>query len=174
LFGVGVALSGGGGFEDYVGSAMRDTTGVGTSWAVRGMIGTHSYIAGELAYIGSAQAIQRLGLTGRSTLFGNGAQLAVRVNATVHYAIQPFFYGGVAWRHYSLSTSNNFSDAADSTDTLEVPVGIGFATYAHGIMFDVRGEYRFCWANHAIVPDSNGGTPNLDRWAVVGSSGISF
>lgn len=175
MFGIGVGLSAGGGIDDYVGSTMRETTGIGGGWAARATFGTRSYIAGELAYIGSAQSIQRLGLTGRSTMYGNGAQAVLRVNATVAYAIQPFIYGGVAWRHYSLSTSTaNFSDVVDSTDTFEVPLGIGLATYAHGIMFDLRGEYRFCWADHAIVPDSSGGTPNLDRWAVISSAGVAF
>jgi hypothetical protein len=174
LLGLGFALTAGGGIDDYVGSTMRDTTGIGGGWTIRATFGTHSFIAGELSYIGSAQSVQRLGLAGRSTLYGNGAQAVVRVNATVAFSVQPFAYGGVAWRHYSLSTDENFSDVAGSTDAFEVPVGGGLATYAHGIVFDLRGEYRFCWANHAIVPDGNGGTPNLDRWAVISSAGYSF
>ncbi len=173
--GIGFGLVAGGGIDDFVGSTMRDTTGIGGGWTVRATFGTRSYIAGELAYIGSAQSINRLGLVGRSTLYGNGAQAVLRVNATDHLSIQPFAYGGVAWRHYSLSTSStNTSDVASSTDAFEVPLGGGIATYTHGIMFDLRAEYRFSWASHAIVPDSSGNSPLLDRWAVLSGAGVCF
>ena len=171
VLGVGIALTGGGGFDDFVSSAMRATTGVGFGWTVRGTIGTHSYIAGELSYIGSAQSIDRLGFTGRSTIYGNGAQAALRINGTVGNWVQPFVYGGVAWRHYSLDTSTNFSDVSDSTDTFEVPVGAGVAMYSHNIAFDLRGEYRFGWSNHSIVPEQS---DRLDRWAITSNGGIAF
>ncbi len=172
---LGVAIHLGGGLDDFAGSTMRDTTGVGFGWTARLLFGTHSILAGELAYIGSAQAVDRLGLTGRSTLYGNGAQADLRLNATTHFPLQPFLYGGVAWRHYSLSSgSTNLSDVADSTDTFEVPVGVGIATYVHEIVFEVRGEYRFSWADHAIVPDPSGNIPLLDRWALTSSAGIAF
>lgn len=173
--GIGVALNLGGGLDDFAGSTMRNTTGVGFGYTARALFGTHSFIAGEVAYIGSAQGVDRLGLSGRSTLWGNGAQADLRVNVTTGYFLQPYVYGGVAWRHYTLTTqSSNLSDVSDSTDTFEVPVGVGIATYVHEIVFEVRGEYRFAWADHAIVPDSSGGTPLLDRWAVISSAGIAF
>lgn len=175
VLGIGVAVSLGGGLDDFAGSTMRDTTGVGFGWTARALFGTRSIVAGELAYIGSAQGVDRLGLSGRSTLYGNGAQADLRLNVPTGIFLQPYVYGGVAWRHYTLTTGgSNLSDVADSTDTFEVPVGVGIATYVHEIVFEVRGEYRFSWADHAIVPDSGGGTPLLDRWAVTSSAGIAF
>jgi hypothetical protein len=173
--GIGMALALGGGLDDFTGDDMRNTTGVGFGWTARVLFGTHSIIAGELAYIGSAQGIDRFGLAGRSTLYGNGAQADVRLNTTTDYFLQPYLYGGVAWRHYSLSAgSPNTSDIADSTDTFEVPLGVGLATYVHEIVFEVRGEYRFSWADHAIVPGPNGNAPLLDRWGLSSSAGIAF
>ncbi len=172
---VGLGLSVGGGVEDFSGSTMRDTTGTGGSWTARLTFGTHSYIAGEAAYIGSAQSIQRLGLASNSELIGNGAQADLRINGTTNYPVQPFVYGGAAWRHYSLNTSGtNFSDVIDHADAFEVPLGVGVAGYVEGVMLEARGEYRFGWADHDIVTQANGGTPLMDRWGVTGNIGYSF
>ena len=172
---IGLGISVGGGVDDFVGDTMRGATGVGGDWTARLTIGTRSFIAGEFSYIGSAQSISRLGLSSNSELIGNGAQAALRINGTVDFPIQPFIYGGLAWRHYSLNNSGaNFSDVSNSNDTLEVPLGAGVGAYLSGLMLDVRGEYRFAWGNHTLVPDSNGGDSLLDRWAVTGNIGYSF
>jgi hypothetical protein len=170
---IGVGLSVGGGVDDFVGDIMRSTTGVGGSWTARLTIGTRSLVAGEVSYIGSAQSISALGLSNNSTLIGNGAQAVLRLNGTTDYPVQPFIYGGAAWRHYSLNTSNpNFSDVRDNSNALEVPVGIGLAGYYEGFMFDARGEYRFGWVDNNILGGS--GTPLMDRWGVTGNLGYSF
>jgi hypothetical protein len=175
LHDVGLGLSVGGGVEDFSGSTMRNTTGTGGSWTARLTFGTHEYIAGEASYIGSAQSINRLGLSGNSELIGNGAQAALRINGTTHYPVQPFLYGGAAWRHYNLNTSGtNFSDVVDHADAFEIPLGVGVAGYVSGVMLEARGEYRFGWADHDIVTQSNGGTPLMDRWGVTGNIGYSF
>jgi hypothetical protein len=172
---IGVGLAVGGGVEDFSGSTMRNTTSTGGSWTARLTFGTHQYIAGEASYIGSAQSINRLGLSGNSELIGNGAQAALRINGTINYPIQPFLYGGAAWRHYSLNTSGtNFSDVVSSSDAVEIPLGVGVAGYVGNLMLEARGEYRFGWVNHDIVTQSNGGTPLMDRWGVTGNIGYSF
>ncbi len=170
---VGVGLSIGGGVDDVSGSTLRNTTGTGGSWTARLTFGTHSYIAGEASYIGSAQSITALGLSTNSTLIGNGAQAALRLNGTIDYPVQPFVYGGAAWRHYSLSTSGtNFSDVSSSTDAFEIPVGIGVGGYIDQLMLDVRGEYRFAWVDHDLIAGT--GNPLMDRWGVTGNIGYEF
>src|SRR5690242_13986783 len=62
--GIGVAINLGGGLDDFAGSTMRDTTGVGFGWTARALFGTHSFLAGEVSYLGSAQGVDRLGLRG--------------------------------------------------------------------------------------------------------------
>lgn len=173
---VGLGLSIGGGVDDFASSALRDTTNTGGSWNARMTFGTHSYLAGEVSYIGSAQTINRLGLASNTELVGNGAQAALRLNGTTHYFLQPFIYGGAAWRHYSLNTSStNLSDVSSSNDAFEIPVGIGGAAYFEGLMLDVRGEYRFGWTDHSIIPEQSGGSnPQADRWGVTGNIGYSF
>jgi hypothetical protein len=172
---IGLAFAVGGGVDDFVGSTMRDVTGTGGSWTARGTLGTRSYIAGELSYIGSAQSISRLGLQNNTELIGNGAQAALRLNGTVNEPIQPFIFGGAAWRHYDLNNSGtNLSDVTSSVDVLEVPLGLGVASYIGQLMLDVRGEYRFAWGNQTLVPNSNGSSASLDRWGVTGNIGYAF
>lgn len=179
---LGVGLSIGGGVDDFVGDAFRGTTGTGGSWNVRATFGTRQYIAGEVSYIGSAQSIDAIGLDDDATLIGNGLQGAVRVNVLRNYYVQPFIYGGAAWRHYDLSNESfNTSDVADSDDVFEVPIGIGFAGYIGGFMADLRGEYRGAWGNDLIpafedLDSSSDDTifGEMDRWGVTASLGMEF
>ena len=86
------------------------------------------------------QAINALGLDSDALLVGNGVQGNLRINATTgDVPVQPFIYGGVAWRRYQLSnTSENTSDVIGEDDVLEVPLGIGVAYKIGGMMLDAR------------------------------------
>jgi len=171
----GFAISAGGGASQFVGTTMRDLTGTAGDWTVRLTLGTRSFIAGEVSYIGSAQSISALGLPTNSDLIGNGAQAVLRLNGTVDYGVQPFIYGGAAWRHYSLHENGpNLSDVANSTNALEVPLVVGIAGYWNGVMLDSRGEYRFGWTNNDIVTTANGNSPNMARWQATGNIGYEF
>ncbi|HTR52376.1 MAG TPA: hypothetical protein VMJ10_16800 [Kofleriaceae bacterium] len=171
---VGVALSVGGGVDDFAGS-MHNTTNIGGSWDARLTFGTRQYLAGEVSYIGSAQTYNTIA-DNHGTLTGNGAQAVLRLNATVDYPIQPFIYGGAAWRHYDLTTSTAaLADVATSADVLEVPAGGGIAAYFDQLVLDVRGEYRFAWGGSDIANGStNNGTGALSRWGVSGNIGYVF
>ena len=176
---VGFGLSVGGGVDDFVGDAFRSTTSIGGGWNVRATMGTRQYIAGEVSYIGSAQSIDALGLDNDATLVGNGVQGALRINVLKGLPVQPFVYGGAAWRHYDLTdVTINTSDVRDSDDVFEVPVGVGLSGYFYGFMADVRGEYRGSWDNDLIPTldnDDDGTIINaMDRWSVSGSLGVEF
>ena len=167
----GLAFSVGGGVDDFAKSDARRLTNMGGSWTARLTFGTRSYIAGEASYIGSAQNTENTNGFNSRTLYGNGAQGALRLNALTTYWAQPFAYGGAAWRHYSLSSGGN------NSDVLEIPVGIGFATYMQNLMLDVRGEYRFAVAesgNLPLVALNDVSSSQLDRWGVTGNLGYVF
>lgn len=176
---MGIGLSVGGGVDDFVGDAMRDTTSIGGGWNVRMTFGTHLPLAAEASYIGSAQSINALGLDNDAVLVGNGLQGALRLNVLSNFPVQPFLYGGAAWRHYDLTNTNfNTSDVRDSDDVFEVPVGVGIAGYISGFMADVRAEYRGAWGSDLIpnLRNSDEGTiiGEADRWGVNASIGASF
>src|SRR5262249_28943821 len=60
---IGYGLSAGGGVSDFASGAANDATGTAGDWNVRFTMGTHSYIAGEALYFGSAQSINAIGLS---------------------------------------------------------------------------------------------------------------
>ena len=176
---VGYGLSLGGGVSGFVSDAFRSETSVGGSWDVRLVAGTKQYLALEASYIGSAQSVNAIGLDDDAILVGNGLQAALRVNFLRNYYVQPFLYGGAAWRHYELSNVTiNVSDVTDSDDVFEVPVGVGLAGYISGFMADVRAEYRAAWGNDLIPAftglDDGAVVGSMDRWGVTGNIGMEF
>jgi hypothetical protein len=169
-----LALSVGGGVEDFAGSALRSSAEVGGSWNVRMTFGQHYWISGEASYIGSAQQMEETLGARRGNIVGNGAQAALRLNGTINYPVQPFIYGGVAWRHYSETNSGaiTFADVANTNDAFEVPLGAGLAAYFGSFMVDVRGEYRFGFGGNSN--DNLINSVNLDRWGTTGNFGFEF
>jgi hypothetical protein len=171
---VGVAVMIGGGVDDFARRGMRDTTSIGGSWDVRLIIGTRKYLAVEGSYIGSAQSIDALGLSSNARLIGNGAQAAIRLNATTDSVVQPFIYGGWAWRHYSLTNKRfNTSDVSNTDEVYELPAGVGIAGKFNGFIADVRGEYRWTWGED-LVPSLTGSPLKMDRWGVNANVGFEF
>lgn len=149
--GVGIAL--GGGLYGFTGDTLRDTTSAGGNWTARLTFGLRAPIALELAYIGSGQTIDALGIDNDAFLVSNGAQGALRFNLTPSREVTPFLYGGLAWRHYALvNTDTNTSAISDDDDVFEFPVGLGISTQAEGILIDLRGEFRYATAED-MVPD---------------------
>ena len=176
LSGIGIAVAAGGGAGGFTDATMSDTTDVGGDWDVRVTLGTRSPIAFEGSYIGSAQNITALGLDNDAVLIGNGMQGALRVNATLDLPVQPFAFGGVAWRRYDLSNANtNLSDVAGSDDVLEVPLGIGLAGRMGEFVLDARGEYRMS-SEEDLIPSQNrvGSNADMARWGVKGTVGVEF
>jgi hypothetical protein len=175
---IGYGISIGGGVDDFVGDDARATTKVGGGWDARLTIGTRQWLAGEVSYIGSAQAIDALGLDSSAVLVGNGVQGALRVNFARNEYVQPFIYGGGAWRRYDLTNESfNTSDVSSKDDVFEMPVGVGVAGYIAGFMADLRGEYRGVWGNDLIpAPRGNDSTivGPLDRWGITGNIGAEF
>jgi hypothetical protein len=170
----------GGGVTDFVSDAARNRTGVGGSWDVRAIFGTQSYVGLEAAYIGSAQSID-MGtdvFDNNATLVGNGAEALLRINATTTYPAQPFIFGGIGWRHYSISNNDtnisNLGLVDDTDDVGEVPVGIGLAGHIGGFTLDARGEYRFAFSDDLVADLTNEGSSSLDRWGVTANIGYEL
>lgn len=178
--GFGVAISAGGGFTDFVNETARKSTAVGGAWDVRATIGTRSYLAAEVAYVGSAQAIDALGLDDDAILVGNGVQGAVRVNFSRN-PLQPFAFAGVAWRHFELTNvDTNTSDVSGEDDVIEIPVGLGLAYRNRGLFLDLRGEFRPTTQEDLMPPLdddeflADDGEAALHRWGVNATIGYEF
>lgn len=180
----GFGLAVGGGVSDFTNERLRDTTGMGGEWDARLTWGTRSRAALELSYIGSAQTIDALGLGEDAFLVSHGGQAALRLNAlpaSMNTPITPFIFGGVAWRHYSITnTDTNTSDVNDSDNVFEVPVGVGLSTRASGFLVDLRGEYRWSMDNELLPNVSDNDDLNfkddaaMHRWGVALTVGVEI
>jgi hypothetical protein len=89
--------------------------------------------------------------------------------------LQPFIYGGAAWRHYDVTNTRfNTSDLASSDNVFELPLGIGIAGYYYsGFMLDIRGEYRWAWGND-LLNTPNGESVSMNRWGAMANLGHEF
>jgi hypothetical protein len=170
-YGIAVAL--GGGVSGFTSETMRDTTQDGGDWGVRVSVGTRSRLGLEAQYLGSAQSIDALGIENDAKLVGNGVQAGLRYNV-LDYNIQPFVFGGVAWRHYRLMDEGiNTSSVSDRDDVLEIPIGVGLAWKYRGVMFDVRGEFRYA-ALEDMVPRLDGDAAAMHRYGALADVGFAF
>jgi hypothetical protein len=175
---LGFSLTAGGGVEGFTGQTLRNTTSPGGNWDVRASIGTKSILGFEASYIGSAQAIEALGLDKNAVLVGNGVQGALRLNATENTTLQPFVFAGIGWRRYSVSnTSTNTSDVSGSDDVLEIPMGVGLAYKFKGFTLDARGEFRAV-TNNDLMPAFDASNPTdkapMHRWGANANLGYEF
>ncbi len=180
-YGITVAI--GGGTSGFTNDAMKTATDFGGNWDVRLSFGTQSPLSIEASYIGSAQSIHALGLDDDAILVGNGAQAALRLNGTFGLPVQPFIFGGAAWRRYDLTNADfNTSAVNDSDDVLEIPVGLGIAGKWSGLVLDLRGEFRAALDNDMVPnfevdPDEDFGNDDfaaMHRWGVNASIGYEF
>lgn len=177
---MGFAISAGAGASGFTNDVLRGDTDVGGDWGVRLTFGTRAPLALEASYIGSAQRIKALGLEDNAYLVGNGVQGALRVNTTIDLPVQPFLFAGIAWRRYDLAnTATNLSDVNDADNVLELPLGVGIAGRASGLMLDVRGEFRPAFDQDLLPevtengPEPAGAVP-MHRWGVNANIGYEF
>ncbi len=171
----GMSISAGGGVQDFVGEEMRDTTGIGGMWDVRYQLGTRTPIAVEAAYIGSAQAIDALGLDDSAVLLGTTVEATARFNFLARDAFQPFAFAGGAWSRYDLTNADvNTSSIEDSDDVFEVPMGVGLAYRYGGILGDVRGTFRYSTEEDLVPAETAGEHQQMSRWSASARLGYEF
>lgn len=164
---MGLVIALGGGVQDFTESTARETTGFGGTWDVRVIGGTNMLIGGELAYVGSAQSIDAVGIDTDADLIANGLEGAVRVNI-LRGRLQPYGLAGVGWRNYNLSSDLNTSDIADDDNVFEIPLAAGVAYSIGHLMLDTRFTFRPTFADD-LVPDGR-----LHTWSLTGRAGYRF
>lgn len=172
--GVGVAI--GGGATNFTNSEISDITDIGGSWTARLTLGTRLPIALEGAYLGTANNITAPGLDGSAVLLGSGVEGLLRVNVLPMLPIQPYLFGGVAWRRYTIVNEDfNNSDVRDRDDVLEVPFGAGVAVRVKSILFDGRFDYRPTF-NEDLLPDVDRSAldAGLENWNATARVGFEF
>jgi hypothetical protein len=177
-FGVSTVI--GGGITGFTDQTMRDTTASDSGlWDLRVTLGSHTPLAFEAAYLGSAATIDALVGAQSGTLIGTTVEGAFRYNVLPHYSFTPYAFAGVGWQRYDV-TGGAFttSDTGmnDSDNSLVYPMGVGIA-YRHptGFVADIRGTFR-ANTNAGLVLKDFGGNDfaPLHTWAASGALGYEF
>jgi hypothetical protein len=171
--GIGLAILAGGGVTDFTNSGTRADTGVGGSWDVRFAVATRYWVGFEGSYIGGANSINGLGLSGNSSLVRNGLEGALRIQAPLYAKntlLEPYILGGAGWNSYRVTNVNSFtaSVSTNSDNTVSVPLGIGFAVGYKGFMGDLRYTIRPTYSQTLLTNESSSGLTNWDAGAMIG------
>lgn len=171
----GVGLSVGGGVAGFTNESLRDTTEVAGVWDVRATIGTKSPIALEAAYVGSAQAIDAIGLDQEAVLVGTAIEALARINLIQTEVVQPYLFAGAAWRRYDLTNADvNTSSVEEEDDLLEIPIGLGLAYRVSDFLIDARAQFRAA-TQEDLMPTIDGDDPAaMHTWGVTARFGYEF
>jgi len=177
-FGVSTVL--GGGVTGFTDQTMRDTTSnVGGLWNLRVAIGSHTPLAFEGGYIGTAANINALVGPQTGTLVGTTVEGAFRYNVLPHYTWNPYAFAGIGWQRYDV-TGGAFTTSdtgmSDSDNSLVYPMGVGIA-YRHptGFVADLRGTFRASSNAGLVLKDISGNDfAPLHTWEASGALGYEF
>jgi hypothetical protein len=165
---VGLQIEVGGGAQGFLDGDATSITDPGGSWTARAVVGTRSHIAGEVAYVGSAQALDVLGVADRANIMSNGVEGMLRVNILTG-ALQPYVGAGYTWRHYNITNSSfNTSSVADKGNVSEIPIAAGLAYRFRPFVLDTRFNLHNAFAT-TIIPEAN-----LSTWGVDAKVGFEF
>lgn len=165
---IGLQVDVGGGAQGFLDSDAYNITDPAGSWTARMVVGTRSYIAGEAAYIGSAQALDAIGVDDKANLMSNGIEGLLRVNILTG-PLQPYVGAGYTWRHYYIGNSAvNTSSVASRGNVSEIPVAAGLAYRFRPFVVDARFNIRSAFAT-TIIPNAN-----LSTWNLEGKVGFEF
>jgi hypothetical protein len=172
------SISVGGGVSDFISSRVRRATEVGGMWDARLTVGTRSWIAFEVAYVGTVAGLERSSRGGNSNqpyLISHGFDSDLRINF-LPWRVQPYIFGGVGYNYMNVGNRNDDRVASSAfgfkDNQLVVPTGAGLSAYLgkYGLV-DVRFTYRALFFNDIFLaaPDAR-----LDQWTVSGRLGVAF
>ena len=162
-------VSVGAGVATFTDDGQRSFTGTAGTWDARVAFGFHFPITLEAAYIGSAQSLDRLGLSDDAVLLSNGAEAVARVNL-LPGPITPYLHAGAAWRRYTIENSDrNLSDLIAQDDVLEVPFGLGADLNVGPLVIDGRVTYRAAFDDDLVQTGDIDDVDDRDGMNTVGA-----
>ncbi|HEX8112988.1 MAG TPA: hypothetical protein VF516_34890 [Kofleriaceae bacterium] len=179
--GIGISAMLGVGVGGFTNQTMRDTVSlsVASLWDLRVTIGSHTPLALDLSYVGTASGIDALIGFQHGTLIGTTAEGALRYNILPHNAWNPYTFAGIGWQRYDL-TGGSFalSDTGmnDSDNSIVFPMGAGLAYRDRsGIVADVHGTFR-ANTRAGLVLDGPGSTSYapMHTWAASAAFGFEY
>jgi len=179
--GYGVTTVLGAGFSGFTDRAMRDTVSnnLGGLWDVRFTLGSHTPLALDIGYVGTAAKINALSGAKWGTLVGTTAEAALRFNILPHHAWNPYVFAGVGWQHYDINgivftMGDTGMNSADNS--VVFPIGTGISYRDAGLVVDVRGTFR-ANANAGLVLDATSMTNTfapMHAWEASAAVGYEY
>ncbi|HEX2687251.1 MAG TPA: hypothetical protein VHN14_11560 [Kofleriaceae bacterium] len=179
--GVGISTMLGGGVTGFTDKTMRDsvTSRVAGLWDLHVTLGSHTPLALDVSYLGTAANINALIGTQSGTLIGTTAEAALRYNILPHYAWNPYAFAGIGWQRYDVTGGTfKLSDTGinSSDNSMVFPMGAG-VTYRDktGIVVDVHGTFR-ANTNQGLVLERAGSSnyAPMHTWEASGAIGYEF
>jgi hypothetical protein len=167
----GISFTVGGGVGGYIDSTLVDRAdGPATAFDVRGVFGTETFAAIELAYFGLVQRFE-LDVVDAARLLTMGLETTARLNFGSGSVFQPYLVGGIGWTHANmLGKAGETASSDDHKNLIHFPVGGGFALYHGGFVLDVRGQARVTSEKEAkLFVDVDDGS--LSSWAATAQIG---
>lgn len=146
--GYGISAIIGGGVTGFTDKTMRDavTSSVGGLWDLRVTLGSHTPLALDVSYLGTAADIKALIGSQSGTLLGTTVEGAIRYNVLPHYDWTPYAFAGMGWQRYDVTGGTfRLSDTGinSSDNSIVFPLGAGIAYRDRsGLVVDVRGTFR--------------------------------
>jgi hypothetical protein len=178
-------LSAGGGVADFADNASRHLTHAGGQWDVRMMFGALSPLAGELAYVGTANGVNNVmaQFAPGASIIGSSIEGDLRLQPPrmEGMPVQPYAFGGLGWNHFSLVNAQFRDPTAlrSSDDTMVVPFGGGIQTFvSKRVGIDARFTYRAMFGEDLIHVSAQGvpgvSSEGMSQWTLAARVGYVF
>lgn len=178
---IGVSTILGGGITGFTDQTMRDatTTSVGGLWDLRVTIGSHTPLAFDVGYTGTAADVNALAGAQSGTLVGSTFEGAVRYNVLPQNSWNPYAFVGMGWQRYDITGADfTLSDAGmrDSDNSIVFPMGAGLSYRDQsGLVLDLRGTFR-ANTQQGLVLESIGSDKYapMHTWEASAAAGYEF
>ena len=171
----GFGVSAGAGVTGFVDGDMRAATDPGAAWDLRVAAGTRLPVSIEAAYVGSAQAIDALGLDPDAILVGSGLEAGARIDLLPAEA-NPFVVVGAGWTRYQLANADrNTSSLNQRDDVLTLSLAIGMDLRIDRVVLDARAVMRPTFDNELLPDSAEPGNPTrLDSLSLLVRAGLEL
>ena len=175
----GISAIVGGGITGFTDRTVRDSlpNTVGGLWDVRVTLGSHTPLALDLGYVGTAAKLNALTGSSWGTLVGTTAEAALRWNVLPHYAWNPYAFAGIGWQRYDINGATfTMADTGmnQSDNSIVFPMGAGIAYRDPiGLVVDVHGTFR-ANTNYGLILDGPGATTYAPMHAWEASAAVGY
>ena len=176
-----VEVSVGGGVSAFSDTTARRAIDVGGAWDLRLTVRPRRFVAGELAYVGSANPVSSTMndfFTPGGVIMGGGVESNLRLQ--LPYVVEPYVFGGVGWNHFALvySSLRSSNSMHGGENVAAFPFGGGVQTFLNrSVAVDARVTYRLSPGEDVVVENNGTGVlvaRGLGNWTAAARVGLLF